>query len=488
MPVDTVHSSYRYYNPDWEQINDCIAGERTIKKRRTKYLPQPNAEDQSPENTARYDSYVARACFHNVTGQTVRNMVGQCFAIDPVPTMPDEMHHWLEDIDGAGVTATQQAKLALKNVVSVSRCGLWVDFPKTEGPITVTQAEEGGIRPKVLIYEAHQVINWRTVEAGAKSKLSLVVIKEKYEVIDDGYESEYANQYRVLKLDSESGNYIVETYRERESLHVPWDTTMPIDGQGQPFKEIPFMFIGAESNDHLVEKPLMIDISNLNLGHYRNSADYEELVFMVGQPTPYLTGLSQSWVDDVLEGSIMLGSRAAIPLPVGGNAGLLQPAPNTLPFEAMEQKEKLMQALGAKLVEKKEVAKTATEAGIDHSSETSILASCCKNVSDAYGKAFRWAAQFANIQTADPDTEIMFELNREFAVSRMTPEEAKTIMGLEQAGLVTFEEARDKLRSGGIAYLDDDTAKDQLEEKEEEDFAKAQANMKLQMQRNPQFE
>jgi hypothetical protein len=465
----------------WEQIKDCIKGEKAIKDALTKYLPKPNPEDSSGENASRYRAYVQRAVFHNVTGRTVENMVGQSFAIDPVFTGPDEMKPLIEDLDGAGVSAIQQSKKALGLVVAYSRAGLLVDYPKTGGTVSIKDAEENGIRPKVLLFEPWRIVNWRTTLQGAKSKLSLVVLSEEYIKEDDGFEAILETQYRVLRL--VEGVYTVEIWRNEGGTGfapVPAEGATPTDGLGKTLQEIPFVFVGAEANDSELEKPLLEDISNLNLAHYRNSADYEESVYMVGQPTPYLAGLSQAWVDDVLKGKIMLGSRACIPLPEGGTAGLIQAAPNILPKEAMDQKESQMVALGAKLVEKREVAQTATEKGINESSTTSILAGCCGNVSAAYARALHWSAQFQNVQAAPED--LLFELNRDFAVARMAPDEMGGILNLFNGQLITFEEARDKLKSGGVAYLDDEDAKDQMDAQAEADFEKAQQELDAQTQ------
>ncbi len=477
--IEAQHPKFKDFAPLWEQIKDCIKGEKAIKDALTKYLPKPNPEDTSPENLARYRAYVQRAVFHNVTGRTVENMVGQSFAVDPVFTGPDEMKPLTEDIDGAGVSAIQQSKKALGLVVSYARAGLLVDYPKTNGNVSIKDAEENGIRPKVLLFEPWRIVNWRTTLQGAKSKLSLVVLSEEYIKEDDGFEAILETQYRVLRL--VQNVYTVEIWRNEAGsgfAPVASEGATPTDGAGKPLAEIPFVFLGAEANDSEPEKPLMEDISNLNLAHYRNSADYEESVYMVGQPTPFLAGLSQAWVDDVLKGKVMLGSRACIPLPEGGTAGLIQAAPNTLPKEAMDQKEAQMVALGAKLVEKREVAQTATEKGINESSTTSILAGCCGNVSAGYGRALEWSAQFQNVTV--PTDGILFELNRDFAVARMAPDEMGGILNLFNGQLITFEEARDKLKTGGVAYLDDEDAKDEMEAQAEAEFAKAQQELDAQ--------
>jgi hypothetical protein len=144
------------------------------------------------------------------------------------------------------------------------------------------------------------------------------------------------------------------------------------------------MFIGSENNDANPDNPNMYDLASLNIAHYRNSADYEEACYIVGQPTPVLTGLTEQWYKDILGGCVNFGSRGGIPLPVGASADLLQASENTMIKEAMEIKERQMVALGAKLVEQKQVQRTAFETKVEATSEGSILSSSAKNVSNAF--------------------------------------------------------------------------------------------------------
>src|SRR5690606_25812063 len=200
--------------------------------------------------------------------------------------------------------------------------------------------------------------------------------------------------------------------------------------------------------------PPLYDLAVLNIAHYRNSADYEESCFMAGQPTPFLAGLTKDWVEDVLKGGIYLGSRKAISLPQGGTAGLLQAQPNSLPFEAMQHKERQMVALGAKLVEQRQVQRTLGEARLEEASEVSILVSCTNNVAEAYRKCLAWAGMFAGVTDG-----IEFELNTDFEIGRMTAQERAQLLAEWQGGGITFEEYRYNLKRANIAYLDDEEAK-----------------------------
>lgn len=442
----------------WGAVRDCLTGQPAIKAARTKYLPQPNAVDTSPENRKRYEQYVERAVFYNVTQRTHAGLVGQVFQRDPTITLPAMMAPLEVDIDGAGVALEQQSKRALGHVLGYGRAGLFVDYPlSVDGPTSRQDLLDGRVRPTVLLYEPWDVINWRTSTVGARKLLSLVVIAETYVEEDDGFEATTRQQWRVLRL--ENGIYRVEIWREDQGKFGEFSHYYPVDASGNNLREIPFTFVGSVNNDVEVDLPPLYDLAALNIAHYRNSADYEEACFIVGQPTPYLAGLSKDWVEDVLKGQVHLGSRAAIPLPAGGTAGLLQASPNTMPKEAMEAKERQMVALGAKLVEQASVQRTATEARQEEASESSVLSSSAKNVSAAYRAALAWCGMFLGT-----DQEIEFELNTDFDVGRMDAQERAQLIAEWQSGAIAFEEMRFNLRRANVAYLGDEKAKDLLEQ------------------------
>lgn len=466
MPkVNYTREEVTALTPRWDLVRDVLSGEKQMKDKGTKYLPQPNASDKSDENRTRYDQYKERAVFYGVTSRTLRGLTGQVFARDPVVALPSLMDPLKVDVDGGGVTLEQQSRKALGHVVSYGRAGLLVDYPRTDKPATVAELQAGNIRPIVILFEPWDIINWRTITIGSKKLLSLVVLSEKEVVDDDGFEKKSDDYYRVLRL--VDGLYHSQIWYFDETLNdfVMESDIIPTDGGGNPWREIPFQFIGSDNNDTTPDLPPLYDLAVLNVAHYRNSADYEEACFIVGQPTPYFAGLTESWVTDVLKGQIQLGARAAVPLPEGGTAGLLQAAPNTMPKEAMEAKERQMVALGAKLVEQKQVQRTATEAGMEEASTTSLLATCAKNVSSAYTSALKWAALFLGIEVKeDTDGAITYELNTDFDIARLPATEQAQIIADWQANAITFEEMRDNFRRGGIAYLDDEEAKAQLDE------------------------
>jgi hypothetical protein len=355
--------------------------------------------------------------------------------------------------------------------VGYGRAGILVDYPAVSAPATVAELLKGDIRPTFTLYAPWDIINWRTEVRGARKIYTLLVLRETYMSADDGFEPREKPQWRVLSL---VGNvYMVEIWRlEGTNNYRSYQKYWPKDGAGNPLTEIPFTFVGSENNDSLVDSAPMYDIAALNLAHYRNSADYEESAFMVGQPTPVFSGLSEDWVKNVLGGKVFLGSRGSISLPVGGAAALLQASPNSMPYEAMQHKEKQMVALGARIVEQRSVVRTASEANIDHTTESSILASSAKNVSAAITWSLGWAARFLNVDVGNT----AFTLNTDFDLARMQPDARQQLILEWQAGALSWEEVRGNLRKSGIATLDDQAAKIDID-KEQAIIAAAAAKL-----------
>lgn len=457
--------------PEYDLISDAIAGETVIKRRGTKYLPMPDSTNKECDNVQRYKDYVTRAVYYNVTRRTLLGLVGQVFMRAPVVELPEGLKPLEKDATGTGIPLVQQAEMTLGAVLAFSRAGVFVDYPKTEMPTTREQIEKGLMRPTIYAYEPREIINWRVQERGAKDILSLVVLWESYPFFDNGFEIKRAEQYRVLKLD-ESGHYIQEIWRQQEPKEfgevrsnsinaqkkefewVQHEIFKPVDFNGMPFDEIPFTFVGTSNNDSTPDRPNFYDLASLNIAHYRNSADYEEACFIMGQPTLVVSGLTPNWYEETLKGKIKIGSRGGIPLPEGGDAKLLQPAANDMVFAAMEHKERQMVALGAKLVEQQQVQRTATETRLEASADGSILSACTANVQVAYEFALEWAQRFVGNASA-----FKFEINKDFDISKISAEDQRQAVDNWQKGIMGFQEVRDILKKAGLATMDDELVK-----------------------------
>jgi hypothetical protein len=303
----------------------------------------------------------------------------------------------------------------------------------------------------------------------------MVVLREVVDRPDELYSIvdpiETVNAYRVLKL--EDNTFTVDYWEEGTDEVL---TFIPSDFNGRPFDTIPFSFIGAENNDEAIDSPPMEAIANLNIAHYRNSADYEESCYYTGQPTVYFTGLTQEWIENVFNNApVPLGARHAVPLPTDATAGLIQPEPNTMPFEAMQHKERLMTALGARLIEQRFVQRTATEANLEGIADTSILGTVANNVTSAMTAALNFACAYAG---ANAD-EVEFKINTNLGYVTMSADERRELVAEWQSNAISFNELRINLRQSGIAYEDDEIVLAEAAQKQADALKQAEATAKI---------
>jgi hypothetical protein len=443
---------------DWQRIRDCIDGERAVKAAGPLYLPMPNSDDTRPENVLRYMQYRERAVFYNVTRRTHAGLTALAFVDEPSIVLPGGLNYLEADIDGAGVSLQQQMQATLGTVAAYGRCGLLTDYPSVDSPVSRANLQVAmGLRPVVIAYAPTDVINWQTTVIGARRVPSLIVLAETYDTITpDGFGVVRNKQWRCLRLvPGDNGTFacIATIFRDTADGKQAAETYVVRDSTGKPMQTIPFVAVGSRNNDLDIDDPPLLDLAHMNVAHYRNSADYEESVFLCGQATPTLTGMTHEWWEKVLGKTVRLGSRSAVPLPPGAALQLIQAQPNGMVREAMQDKERQMVALGARLIQSRDVQRTATEARIETASEMSVLSTCANNVAAAYVQALGWAGQFAGVSG-----EAVVDIHANAELERMTPGERQQLMAELQGGGISWLEYRAKMRQSGIATVDDKQA------------------------------
>ncbi len=397
--ITWVRPEHRAACAAWKKIRDFCKGADAVKRAGNAYLPFLDPTDKSLRNRKRNEDYLKRAVFYAITGNTKIGLLGLAFRKDPTVSSPEKLAYLLKNTDGAGTSIYQQSQLVTENVLEVAREGLYVDYSDDSGQAII------------LRYPAENIINWRTRRINGRDQLVLVVLRECVEK-DDGYAFEDEIQYRELALveerficrvwrrsgESTSGAYVVDS----EYLPKP---------KGKDFwDEIPFTFVGAQNNDPTIDDSPLSALVEINHGHYRNSADYEDSVWFCGQVQPYMTGLDTNWRDYLEKNGVKIGSRSPLLLPKDGSFGYAQAQPNMLAKEAMDSKRDYMVQLGARLIEQNSAAKTATQSSGEQTASTSVLGICVANVSEAYSLALGWCAKYLGLVSED----CSYTVNQEF--------------------------------------------------------------------------
>lgn len=454
MPVNTTHPEYEENFPVWKMMRDVIAGSRKIKAGKEAYLPKPAGRTDKD-----YDRYVQRAGFFDVTSKTVNGLTAGIFRKPPTITLPSVIEYLLDDADGRGTGLDQLSKFACNEVIALGRAGILVDFPSVPVDKRADEEKAMNARAQLYVYRAENIINWNYSKVGATYQLDLLVLEEVRVEADpeDPFLFEKSIQWRALML--EGGQYVVSVWADVADEKgvtqlVEVERFEPRLANDQRLDFIPFVFIGADDLTADVDKPPVLDIAEVNIGHYRNSADYEDALYMVGQPTPVITGLSAQFIDKHA-GELVIGSRAAWLLPSDAAASLLELKRDLSVLSgALADKQGQMVALGARLIEGRRTGVEAAETiRLRQTGEASVLSSISVNVSRAFQMALTWAAEWMK---AGSTAEVEFEANTDFFNQKMTPEELKALVTSWQGGAISQQDLFDNLVAGEVLAHDRD--------------------------------
>jgi len=451
MAVDTKHSEYHEYYEIWERCEHAAEGQDEIHEYGVKYLPR-----LSGQTDAEYYAYKQRALYFNATARTIDGLTGMLFMKPETIEAPAAMDSIIADVTMGGLSLHQFAEMVSEEVITIGRCGVLVDYPPIVNAVTLAQAQAQGARPYATMYDAESIINWKTGRINNAEQLTLVVLEEENEIPVDEFESKCEPQWRVLDL--VNGAYRQRVFRkDKRGEFILVEEIFP-QINGRVINKIPFEFFGVRDNTPCVDKPPLLDLVDVNLSHYRTTADYEHGLHFTGLPTPVVTG----YYSDDKSASLRIGSGTAWLLPdpqskafylefTGQGLGELR--------EALRSKEAMMATLGARiLAPEKRAAEAAQTANIHRSSENSVLASIAQSISVGLTHVMEWLRDWSNITG-----EVKVELNRDFIPNSMTAQDVDVLVKSWQAGAISANVLFENLVAGDI--ISQDTSFDDEQER-----------------------
>lgn len=442
MSVDSQHPEYAKHVAEWVKVFDCCEGQRAIKEKQTAYLP---IMEGVSKNDPRYRNYLERAVFVNYTGRTKDGLLGALFRKNAEVELPIELEYLLSNADGSGESLESLSKDVSSEVISKGRHLLLVDFPQIENELTLEQ--QAMINPQAAInrYVCENVINWRVSAIGGKNIVDLLVLREEYDSNSDEFERNVEFQYRVLRV--KDGLYTQQIYRDNQPVTEEFS---PKRADGSYFTEIPAVFIGSENNDSSVDISPLADIANVNLAHYRNSADLEENCFVHGQLTLGIASqMSPTQFAEANPNGITVGAMSGHFLGEGGSFTSVQASENQLADNLMARKEEQMRKLGARMIvigSMEGTKQTATQSKIDATGESSMLSTVADNVSEGIRKAIEWCGEFMGVDAS----ESTYQLNKKFFDDEANPQMLIAAMQLNDRGIVAKSDLQDLARLQGI--------------------------------------
>ena len=429
--VDSTHSDYARRSSQWARIRDALEGEDEIKAQGETYLRKPEGM-----SAAAYEAYKSRAQFYPVSERTLRGMSGLVFRHPIQVELPSRLEPLIDAATTDGHSLEVMAENAVNELLSVGRYGILVDYPQ-KGTLATSI-------PYLATYTAENILNWKVQLVDGKRVLTNLVLK-------DDFDSDEEEEVRLELLLNEDGNYEVRKWvaagASKEAAFILKDEpTVPVVN-GKPLQYIPFIFLNPYDLRPEVEKPPMLDLVGVNIGHYRNSADYEHALYLTAQPTPWVAGA-------ITEKSRpqQIGSGAFWVLPEGATAGFLEfrGAGIEAQRQAMLDKEARMAALGARMIhEGKNRNESADTARMRGKGEMSLLTNVVNMAEAGILKALQIAAEWVAGSSAD----VTVKLNRDWVEAKMDASTLTALVKAWQAGAMSHKTLWENLQTGEVAPM-----------------------------------
>lgn len=437
MPVNSSHPDYDKIKNKWDVVRSIVDNNAQ------KWIRTVDRNDLNRSKQYRNDAILT-----NFTRLTKVGLTGLVFRKPAKIDLAPGLEYMNQDATGYGFGLEQFAQQIVGEVLMTGRYGLLIDFPQPDQN-GFDEDDYARFRP----YAAESIINWRYEEFGSQYRPVMIVLKEAIKVIeDDPFVPVIQDQYRVLILNPD-GIYQQVLYNKDFEVCQGYPIT-PLDYKGDPLNEIPFIFIGSENNDSTMDNIPLYDLAVVNLGHYRNSADLEESIFIVGQPF-LVVNVGETSAEEFAQANpngLSFGSRGGLILSSGGNAHLLQANSNQMVSAEMKRKEEQAFQIGARLIVPTVGRETAEAARIRYGAQNSALYVLTKNISSAIEQGLEFIAKF---QLEEPMTSV-FELNDQFYEDAADAAVIAQQIMMFDRGIISGEEIRDSLKNVAVLPLDNE--------------------------------
>lgn len=434
--VDFQHAAYKANIGLWSKCRTVAAGEEAVKAAGARFLRRLGNQDDEA-----YESYKDRALFYEATGRTVQGMVGALCGREPELVGPKskESFEFFSDIFPYSVPVKTFLRQVAEEVIITGRCGVLVD------------ASADGGDPYLSLWQAEDIINWRSAFVDGRDTVVMVVLREPYS--EHGtYAAEEKTRYRVLRLVPDGDGLVYEQQvfaklKPEDENYSPIGEPMRPTSGGKTMAVIPFYFINAGGTTPDVERPPINSLVNTNVSHYKTSADLEHGRHFTGLPTAWIAGFPESE-----DKKFVIGSHVAwVSSDVNAKAGFLEFTGQGLSELRLASDEKAgyMSILGARLLEApRKQSESADNQKIKRSGESNILAGIADAISEGMTLAAKFCAEWRGLNGHE---DVKIELQKEYMTREPNAQLLGQLTTMLQGGAISWETYWQALREQGIA-------------------------------------
>jgi len=362
-----------------------------------------------------YENYRSRGSFYNVLQRTTSAVIG---AMTRKPCRIDGMD---TPLVVGNLSFDELLNIIFKDILLTGRCGLFVDYD-----------EEHNL-PYINQYNNNHIINWFD---------DFIVLKEHYMERDDHnrYKLNTKTCYRELIIDDD-GYLTVNIWKAVNKKFEIVDTLTPTN-RGVRLDHIPFVFVNAFNTTTEFHKPVLLNLTELNISHFKSSVDVEHAAHFTALPQPYMSGeLKQH------QAELAIGTNEVWMLEQDAKVGYLEFSGDGIGsvMDLMTMKESQMSSIGSRLLQSKKGVESVESLQLRSGAENATLNSIVTSVENGLKTVFNHINHWNNI-----DVEFEFELNKDFTSNMISPQEISSLMDLLMSGAISQDTFLARLQEGEI--------------------------------------
>jgi hypothetical protein len=370
-------------------VRDVSGGTPLMRDAGTAYLPK---EKREPE--IEYRCRLNRTVFFNAYLRTVQSLVGMVFN-DPIvleDDVPQPIQDQMEDVDLAGNNLDVFTKRHFTDQFE-GWSFILVDMD-TALPDGATYADEkaSGRRPYWVSYKGDQAVNWRRARINGKQEFTLITFEEKSTEPDGSYGEKEVCKYRTFR--KENGVVSWDLYRLNEKAIQDEDKMIWEDGGTTTLTRIPVAVSGE-----IGKAPALLDLAYLNISHWQNSSDQENILHVTR--VPMLVRIGSNINQDPAE--VEVGVKSTLDAPEGGDWKWLEVRGDGAMSVGRSHLLDIEQRMGmmglSTLTQRADTNITATEKKQDKEEKHSELATMAQSEKDCIELALSYHAEYLGLGT-----------------------------------------------------------------------------------------
>jgi len=437
-PTNAATPSLAFAHPDygiawreWATVEDVCEGTTKVKAGRTIYLPK--LTEQTDDE---YLAYQMRAVFFNATKRTKDALCGLLMRKKPILTLPDGeagTQPLLADVTMSGVSIWQYIRSISDAMVSSGRRCTVIDY------------NDETMRPYLATYRALDVLNWAVGNINGRTILTLLIVREREEVLE-GFTVKKRDRYRCYRIDQ--GVVLYRSWCEGDDAGYEGAQDKPMTRRGKALTRIPAVIHNASHLGPQIGEAPLYDISEINLSHYRTSADLENGRHIAGLPTVWATGVEEG------KTTIRLGTTQAITCDSkDARFGFLEFTGVGLGelTKALEEKERQMAVLGARMLfDAKKDAESFETVRLRSTSETAALSNIAGHMTVTITEVLQWFYWWQGTATDPGDIQATCVMNEDFVDADIDPATLTALVGAFQQNAMSFEAFFHNLKKGEV--------------------------------------